>query len=289
MKPDPLLRPYVLGYYLELPALAGHPSRPPGGADELLIPDGHSELVFIIDSAFERWTVGQPERREVMRQSYVIGSRSRSVITRDVGPVAVAGIKLDPRALSRWLGTPLGAFRDSTVGLRELGQSSLIELEDAVASAAAGAPGAADRVARTFDRALRHALRSAPTAGKPVDELLAQIQASRGSLAIMRWIERRGLDARQVERQFAAAIGMTPKRYARIIRFKHSYHRLIGGADRALDTHLDGFYDQSHFNKEFKAFIGAPPTARLARTLGYGTGISDRLLAGELSASDGVE
>lgn len=254
----------------------------------MLIPDGHSELVFIIDSAFERWPVGQPERREVMRESYVIGSRSQSVFTRDAGRVAVAGVKLDPRALRRLIGTPLIAFRDSTIGLRELGQSSLLELEEAVVGAASGAPGAAARVAGAFDRALLRALRGMPDGAKPVDELIAQIQASRGSMSIMQWIERHGLDARQLERQFATTVGMTPKRYARIIRFKHSYHQLIGGAGPASGAHLDGFYDQSHFNKEFKAFIGAPPTARLARTLRYGTGISDQLLAAELSAGNGA-
>ena len=292
MAPDPRLRPYVRSYYLELPPAVDHVVEPPSSGDtesasgeELLIPDGHSELVFIIDSAFERWTVGRPERRALMRESYVIGSRSQSVVTRDVGPVAVAGIKLDPRALRHLIGTPLLALRDSTVGLRELGQFSLLELEEAVASAASPASGAPDRVARAFDRVLLQALRAVPSRGTSVDALLAEIQATRGSMSIMRWTEQHGLDTRQLERQFAAAIGMTPKRYARIIRFKFSYHRLIDGAKHGPGAHLDGFYDQSHFNKEFKAFIGAPPTARLARALRYGTGISDRLLADELSAS----
>jgi hypothetical protein len=113
MPPDPRLRPHVLCYYLALPLEPAAPcpavpcpavpcplARSPG--EELLIPDGHAELVFVIDNAFERWAVGQPERRGVMRRSYVIGGRSHSVITRDLGPVAVAGVKLDPRAL-RWL------------------------------------------------------------------------------------------------------------------------------------------------------------------------------------------
>lgn len=296
MTPDPRLRPHVLCYYSELPSAAAvsHPAMTltrsdvlprtapaPASGEELLIPDGHSELVFVIDSAFERWTVGQPERREVMRQSYVIGSRSRSVVTRDLGPVAVAGVKLDPRALRWLLGTNLTDLVDSTLSLRQLGQSRLLELEDAVAGAARGSPGA---VAQALDRALLRALRDMPPASRPVDGLIAQIRASRGSLPIMAWIERHGLDARQVERQFAATMGMTPKRYARVIRFKYSYHQLIGGSTtQPSNVHLDGFYDQSHFNKEFRAFIGAAPTARLASALGHGTNISDRLLAGELS------
>jgi AraC-like DNA-binding protein len=281
MAPDPRLRPHVLCYYAEVPpATEVHTGQRPGHAEELLIPDGHSELVFVIDSAFERWAVGHPERRAVMRQSYVIGSRSHSVITRDLGPVAVAGVKLDPRALRWLLGTSLTDFSDATLSLRELGQARLLELEDAVAGAARGAPGA---VAQALDRALLRALRDMPASSRPIDDLVTQIRASRGAMPILEWVARQGLDARQVERQFAAAMGMTPKRYARVIRFKHSYHQLIGrSSTQPLGVHLDGFYDQSHFNREFRAFIGAPPRARLAHSLGHATNISDRLLAGEL-------
>jgi AraC-like DNA-binding protein len=280
MKPDPRLRPQVLCYYLALP----EKGAAPGGGEELMLPDGHSEIVFTIENAFERWAVGQPERREVMRQSYVIGGRSRSVITVDLGPVVVAGVKLDPRAL-RWLiGTSLSEFGDSTLSLLELGRSALLELEDATAHAALRGAGAAEAVAQTLDRFLLTALLGMPRAARPIDDLIAQIQASRGTLSIMSWIEQHGLDPRQLERQFATTMGMTPKRYARIIRFKHSYHQLIGGAARPCRAHLDGFYDQSHFNKEFRAFIGASPTARLAASLRQGTSISDHLLVGELSA-----
>lgn len=108
----------------------------------------------------------------------------------------------------------------------------------------------------------------------------------------MDWAHQRRVDARHLERRFADGIGMTPKRYARIVRFKHGYHTLLSGAAEPgasrppLQPHsyLDGFYDQSHFNKEFRAFIGAPPTARLRATLREATNISDHLLAGELSS-----
>jgi AraC-like DNA-binding protein len=286
MAPDPRLRPHVLCYYLALPLQPAAPCPPAQwSGEELLIPDGHAELVFTIDNAFERWAVGQPERRGVMRHSYVIGGRSHSVITRDLGPVALAGVKLDPRAL-RWLiDTPLSEFRDATLSLQELQHAKLLELDEAVAHAASRGAASPAAVAQALDGALLRALRDMPAADRPVDDLVAQIRASHGALSILSWIERHGLCARQVERDFATNIGMTPKRYARIIRFKRSYHQLIGGTTLPHGAHLDGFYDQSHFNKEFRTFIGASPTARLAATLRQGTSISDHLLAGELSGS----
>src|SRR5690606_38893977 len=64
-----------------------------------------------------------------------IGGRSRSVVTLDLGPVTVAGVKLDPRAL-RWLiGTSRIEFGDATLTLRDLQRATLLELEDVIAHA----------------------------------------------------------------------------------------------------------------------------------------------------------
>jgi AraC-like DNA-binding protein len=291
MTPDPRLRRHVLCYFFARPwpcevheSREGSSSEPPPVEDELLLPDGHSEIVFGIDGAFERWQVGQPDRRGIMRHSYVIGSRSHSVLTRDLGPVTVAGVKLDPRALRQLIGIPLVEFRESTLPLGELGCGpvgrALSDVEGAIADARS-----ARAVADVLDRYLLGALREPPPADAAVDELLRQIQHHRGALSIMDWTRQRRIDTRHLERRFATAIGMTPKRYARIVRFKHSYRALVAGASPA-GMHLDGFYDQSHFNREFRAFIGAAPTARLKSTMGQATRISDHLLAAELSTTE---
>jgi methylphosphotriester-DNA--protein-cysteine methyltransferase len=107
-------------------------------------------------------------------------------------------------------------------------------------------------------------------------------------LSIMDWMRDQRVDARNVERQFCDWTGMTPKRYARVIRFKHSYHRLLSGAHRrgASGLHLDGYYDQSHFHREFRFFTGVAPGAMLCGDMDADTSVTDHLLAGEFAAVD---
>ena len=53
---------------------------------------------------------------------------------------------------------------------------------------------------------------------------------------------------------------MPPKPLARILRFERAAARLRQGAalaDAALDS---GYYDQAHFNRDFRAFAGVTPT-----------------------------
>jgi AraC-like DNA-binding protein len=280
MKPDARLRRHVYCYFL------AHPMTSPCGGgvaykkEELLIPDGHSEIVFNVAGAYERGASGSPGRA-IMRHSYLIGGRSHSVLTRDLEPVTVAGVKLDPRCLHRLIGSPLTEFSDTTLSFRDLNHRALLDLEDAVASVA----HCPRLVAGVLDEFFLQLLPHMPRVNGRIDALVRHIQSSRGTLSIMQWARDHRIDPRYIERTFSAMIGMTPKRYARVIRFKHAYHELVTGNVPTDAVHLDGYYDRSHFNKEFKSFIGATPTARMTAALSQATSISDVLLESELASA----
>ena len=274
--PDPRLRPDIVCYFVALPAIgARKPERPL----ELLLPDGFSEIVFSLTAAFERWPVGEPRTRSIMRSSYIVGGRSHSVLTRNLGALTIIGVKLEARVLRKLVDAPLSDFKDEALSLAELNERALLDLEDTLAEARS-----IEKIATLLNEFFlaRPALFEG---GDPlVNELLAHIRAQRGSLPVMRWIRERRADVRCAERRFCAWTGMTPKRYARVVRFKHSYRRLMRGESRrgAVGLHLENYYDQSHFYRDFKYFMGTAPSARLQRAMEYGIDISDHLIQGEL-------
>ena len=45
-------------------------------------------------------------------------------------------------------------------------------------------------------------------------------------------------------------------------------------------AHLEGFYDESHFDREFRWFMGTTPMARLRQEARFTTTIGDHLLEG---------
>ncbi|HKE96116.1 MAG TPA: helix-turn-helix domain-containing protein [Povalibacter sp.] len=282
IRPDARLIPWLHCYYIveDIGSDSGIPARN-APSEELLLPDGHSEIVFSFGAGFERWAVGAADRSAVMQPSYLIGGRSHSVLTRNLGPLSLVGVKLDSRALRTLIATPLAEFRDSTLTLRDLNDRALLELEDALAQLTC-----ADRIAQLLDRFFLRALLSIPSAASATDALLQKIRRERGLLSIMDWIRDHRIDSRNLERQFCAWTGMTPKRFARVIRFKHSYHRLIVGPP-ATATHLDGYYDQSHFNREFRYFTGAAPGMRLTGAMQPCTTVTDHLIDSEFGSGAG--
>ena len=71
-----------------------------------------------------------------------------------------------------------------------------------------------------------------------------------------------GIHRRSLERLFWEHVGISPGSYARIHRITKAA-RLIGGPNgpNALDFALDhGFYDQAHFNRDFKEIVGLSPS-----------------------------
>ncbi len=62
-----------------------------------------------------------------------------------------------------------------------------------------------------------------------------------------------------LEKRFRKSIGATPKQYASIIRM-NAIINSKQGRQSLLDIALDGgYYDQPHFNKDFKLFTGQKP------------------------------
>lgn len=275
LRPDARLAPWIRCYWW-VESVKGHEIAGPVEPPDLLIPDGHSEIVFRMAGEFMRWQLGEPGKRARMDRSYVIGGRSKSVLTHTPGGLRLAGVKLDPRALRALIGRPLTDFRDNTVACVDLGCRALLDLEDEIANLES-----VERLPKILDRFFLRWLGGLIQDDSAIELLLARIRATRGAQPILEWVRDQRIDARTLERRFVARVGMTPKQFARVERFKHAYRLLSQYRPGERRAHLDAYYDESHFDREFRGFMGTSPTSWLNRRAGFTTIIGDHLLEGE--------
>jgi AraC-like DNA-binding protein len=103
-----------------------------------------------------------------------------------------------------------------------------------------------------------------------VGRAAARIEAAPERCAIGELSEALGLSRRRFEQIFRADIGMTPKAYQRLQRFRRALARIedatrVGWAGFALDR---GYYDQAHLINEFGAHCGLTPREYLASRAG---------------------
>jgi len=86
--------------------------------------------------------------------------------------------------------------------------------------------------------------------------------AARGRARIEDLVRKSGLSASQFQRRFATQVGMTPKLFARTIRFDRALVARRDAPNRPWTDiiHELGYFDQAHFIRECHAFAGLPPS-----------------------------
>lgn len=88
------------------------------------------------------------------------------------------------------------------------------------------------------------------------------IKNTNGLLTLNDVADRSCLSLRSLERKFKDTVGISPKTFSKIIKFKHTLSFLKGHKKASLFTLAIecGYYDHSHLIKEFKALTGDTPT-----------------------------
>jgi AraC-like DNA-binding protein len=96
-----------------------------------------------------------------------------------------------------------------------------------------------------------------------------------GRIDIGRLAGEAGCSRKHLIAQFRAQVGLPPKTLARILRFQRSIELLAGVAGpRWAEIAYDcGYYDQAHFNRDFREFTGTTPGDFLTRRLPEGGGL----------------
>lgn len=93
------------------------------------------------------------------------------------------------------------------------------------------------------------------------------------NLRIQTLADRLGWSRRSLERRFAAAAGLPPKRFARLARMQHVFRRVaLSPDDGVFESALDiGYFDQAHFIHEVEDLTTCTPARIVAQWQGKPT------------------
>jgi AraC-like DNA-binding protein len=94
-----------------------------------------------------------------------------------------------------------------------------------------------------------------------IDYLQHIILHKKGNININTLYESFGKSRRSMERHFLEEVGVGPKYFCRILRFNHSYALKRKYPTKSWNEilYLCGYYDQSHYIRDFKGFMGISP------------------------------
>lgn len=213
--------------------------------------DGCTEMVFHYKGVFT-----EPERAAdatYLSMLHAQSSHHRRFLTH--GSFGIFGAYLYPTALPRLFGLPAADFSNQMPGLSVvLGHDGSL-LEEQIMTAA----GHLERVA-ILSRFLQQRLHKKEEHPTVAHIALRHILQQKGRLNVENLASQICLSTRQFERRFKEHCGFPPKLYTRIIRFQHAL-TAYGNKNLSLTDigYECGYYDQSHFIREFREFSGYHP------------------------------
>src|SRR5690606_31131961 len=224
---------------------------------ERSLPTGSAHIVIpLLQDHLIRYDSLNDPRARHLRGPIVQGPSDRYGVRGTEGPSAVIGVQFQPGGAAALFGGRLPHRRNRTELLEDLWGPAARALHEQLK--AARSPR---RALVHLHELLLHRLQQAPRTDPLAVHAIAAFGQDPARARVLPVQQAAGSAAVEIIRRFAAAAGLTPKRYARVLRFGVLLPTLVrcGPRDWADIAASAGYFDQSHLIREFHRMAGMPP------------------------------
>lgn len=210
-----------------------------------VVPDGCSDIIFYLK---------QSNVLDGVNETFVTGIMESSELVPVSRHMELFGIRFKPGILGYLLKTDMNSIKDNMVNLSQLNSqlSGLLRINSSASD---------DSIIADISRILEKVLLETYVDFVFV-ELVEKI-VDEPEVSIQELAESYGCSIKSLQRIFCKRLGITPKKFARIMRFQKA-HKLIGKegiADLVMVALSSGYYDQAHFNRDYKKLTGFYPSS----------------------------
>jgi AraC-like DNA-binding protein len=223
-------------------------------AIQKITPDGFTELIVHLGDPY--FISDHPENTFTPQPKTIIaGQLSTPIYLRPSGKSDIIGIKFTATGIWKSTGLKMDSFTDKTVDmasvLPNLSQTLLKELSVRTSTE--------DRI-KSIDNLFIGQFLTKNSTPSLIDRVVDRIQKSNGTLSVRQLTEEFNISSRTLERSFNEQVGISAKQFSRLVRFNYVFALLqqpeLTKSDIAF---LAGYFDQAHFNNEFRQFTNENP------------------------------
>jgi len=251
-QPAPPLQPFVDCLWLNERGALPH-TRERG------LPTGCADIVIpLLQDDILRYDSDDDAAVRRLRGAVVQGPHDRFSLRGTEGPSSVIGVHFRPGGAAALFGDALPELRNRTVLLDELWGLPARELRQSLQDALSPAIKL-----QRLEAHLMRRLRGVDVPDPMVASVLAAWQRDPSQARVEPAQRASGCTPARFIRRFETAVGLTPKRYARVLRFNALLPMLVrrGPRDWAEVALAGGYFDQSHLIHEFRRLGGMTPAA----------------------------
>jgi AraC-like DNA-binding protein len=257
IEPCAELKPFVECFWV----LAAPRNNLEGSSKEVVLPDGKPELIVHFGDDFKKLEKFENEDRFV-RQARVLmsGQLTEYIVLQPTGEVGVLAARFKPSGAARFFSLPFEELVNKVVDLASF-EESASTLHEQVAMLTSH-----EQRLDVLQSYLKSRLLKEPQEDIYVREACRFIMESEGEYTVAELVKKIGFSERQLERKFKKQVGLSPKMLSRIVRFQKILKLAQNNQNMTLvDAATScGYYDQSHFIRDFIKFSGESPLKYLS-------------------------
>lgn len=191
------------------------------------------------------------------RPRYFIGGQLRreQPVLESLGRFGLFGAELAPTGFYRLFHTRADRFTDDIADFAALYPRHAARLDMRLSPEAP-----ADETAANLQDFLCILAKEA-LATPRMDAIVHHISAEGGLISVGDLCRRHKMSERQLHREFLKIVGIPPKHYAKIVQINSVIGALqTGGGEQIAHLAMEhGYFDQSHFIRDFRRFVSANP------------------------------
>lgn len=248
-KPSLILSKYVKQYW----AIENHM---PQGKEHIqrIVPNGLSDLIFYLEDRPESSKINNP----IVDNTLITGQQNGYYDLKVTGNLSLFSIIFQPHGFSMFFDIPLSDLFNQNVPLRYVLKEAVNDLEEKLFRA----QSFKERIiiAEYF---LLEQLRKCKKKYNfnRIEDSIRLINQSKGIINIDILASKACYSRKQYERLFMDLVGISPKKFLRIVRFQSAINERSKNQSTNLTelTYLSGYYDQSHMTNDFYKLSGMTP------------------------------
>jgi AraC-like DNA-binding protein len=220
----------------------------PESEREKIIPDGFIEIIYHYGDSYQISLQGGLEEQ---KDKLFAGQIDKHFYIKNTGRTGMIGIKLKPESASLLFGIDMSLFTNKVTPLSNIpAMRDMNTLFDS---------NHRDKIIENIEQYFLSKVLK--VIAHPIQKAVSIIFEQNGMVSVQSISEVLNLSQRQLERYFNKFIGLSPKFYMRIIRFNYIFELMKNDYHNWQDiVFQSGYYDQSHFIKNFQEFTGEDPT-----------------------------
>lgn len=222
---------------------------------QLILPDGCVDMCFILGDDIKRYT--DDKDFIIQPRQMLLGQITEQFYIEPTGYVDTFAIRFYPYGFANFIDLPLKELGNKETPLNKLfGDERVGQLSQEINKAKT----TSDRIC-IIEKFLIDRLYSKATIDNIVKSTIDTMFSSKGSKPLNAILKNDLTKRRQLERNFAKQIGLSPKQLSKVIRLQATLQMLLNKSTETLTgiAYENEYYDQTHFIKDFKEFTGITP------------------------------